>query len=80
MDRRNSNARIKANNKYNAKTYDQLRCNYRKTERLNELVEYAAQQRNTSKAEYILNAVRDRLTKDGITLDMLPPIEDKEPT
>ena len=75
MEKKNSDARIKANNRYNAKTYDQLRCNYRKDERLNDLVDFAAKKLGTSKADYIVTAVKNRLESDGIHLEDLPPIE-----
>ena len=75
IDKKNTDARIKANNRYNAKTYDQLRCNYRKEERLNELVELAAEKHNISKAEYMLTAIRFKLESDGVTIDQLHPID-----
>lgn len=76
LDKKNTDARIKANNRYNVKTYDQLRCNYRKEYRLNELVELAANNAKISKAEYMIIAIRAKLDADGITIDMLPDISE----
>lgn len=70
-----SDAKKRANAKYNAKTYDQLRCNYRKDERLNDLVDLAAKKLGTSKADYITTAIKSRLKADGIHLEDLPQIE-----
>ena len=67
-----SEAKIRANARYNNKTYDVVQIRVLKTERINDLVDMAASRSNTSKASYILAAIKQQLAKDGITIDSLP--------
>ena len=67
-----SEAKIRANARYNNKTYDVVQIRVLKTEHINDLIDMAASRSNTSKAAYILAAIKQQLAKDGITLDMLP--------
>ena len=67
-----SEAKIRANARYNNKTYDVVQIRVLKTERINDLVDLAASRSNTSKAAYILAAIKTQLAKDGITIYMLP--------
>lgn len=74
---KNSAARIKANAKYGGKTYELIGARARKTERLSDQLDIAATRAGTSKAAYILDAIRARLQADGISADDLPPLDDK---
>lgn len=67
-----SKARIAANGRYNAKTYDQIAFRSLKSKRLPELLGLVTIQSKQSKNAYIESAVFEKLAKDGITLDMLP--------
>ena len=76
-----SKARIKANARYNAKTYEQIKFQSRKENRLRELIAIAADKRGISSAQYIVEAVQVQFNTDGITPDMLPEVEpDQEET
>lgn len=70
---KNSRAKLDANNRYVNKTYEIITARSRKSDRLNDLIDIAANNANTSKAAYILDSIRDHLNRDGITPDMLPP-------
>lgn len=70
-----SDAKKRANAKYDAKTYDQIKFRTRKEERLNDMIDLAAKKLGTSKADYIVTAVKNRLESDGIKIEDLPPIE-----
>lgn len=61
--------------KYNADKYDQIKVFAPKEYKLQGLIELACNQKNTSKAKYIIAAIQAQLAKDGITLDMLPSEE-----
>lgn len=67
MDKpKNSSAKIRANARYNAKTYDVLQVRIPKSELINERIALAVKAgRATSKAEYVKQAVNDRLKNDG---------------
>jgi len=67
-----SKAKLRANAKYNAKTYEKVSFDSRKEYRLTELVNYAAALKKISKAQYIESAIQSQLAHDGITIDMLP--------
>ncbi len=73
---KNSQARIAANNRYKNKVYDTISFQAPRTERLNEQLNAGAARAGTSKAGYILDTLRARLAADGITPDMLPPVDD----
>lgn len=60
-----SEAKIRANARYNNKTYDVVQIRVLKTERINERIALAASRTNTSKAAYILAAIKTQLSKDG---------------
>ena len=77
---KNSAARIKANAKYGSKTYELIGARARKEERLNERLEMGAARAGTSKASYILETLREKLDRDGITPDMLPPLPPSDQT
>lgn len=70
-----SKAKIAANSRYNAKTYDVLSIRVLKSEHINELLDKAIAGSNVSKAAYILTAIREKLASDGVMLD----ISDKAP-
>lgn len=67
-----SESRLKANKKYMNKAYIEIKFRARRETRLNDLIEFAAQQTNKSKAQYMLDAIQAQLNKDGIIIDMLP--------
>lgn len=81
-----SKARIKANDKYNKKAYEQIKIYARKETRLNELIKIAAQKRNISRQAYIVMAIEQQLSYDNITISALDDLpgtnenisEDKE--
>ena len=73
---KNSKAKLDANNRYVLKTYETVSTRAKRTDRVNDLVEIAAGRAGQSKAAYILDAIRTRLDADGITPDMLPPMDD----
>lgn len=70
-----SKARIEANARYNAKTYEQIKIQIRKELRMQELLEIACTQTGKSKAQYITEAIQTQLDRDGITPDVLPDQE-----
>lgn len=68
-------SQIRASVKYKKKTYEMIRFDSRKTDRLSELIALAAERRGISRAQYINNAIRVQLKADDISIDDLPPIE-----
>lgn len=61
-----SKAKVRANARYNAKTYDVLQIRVLKSEAINERIDQAVKAgKAKSKAEYVLQAVNDRLRDDG---------------
>ena len=72
----NSKAKIAANNRYKIKTYETVSAQSPRKDRLNELLTIASDNAGQSKAAYILDAICARLDADGITPDMLPPMDD----
>lgn len=68
-DRRISKARIRANQKYNAKTYDVLTIRAKKELSIVELINRAWPGRAASKNEYMLNAIAEQLKRDGFEVD-----------
>lgn len=60
------------NKKYNDKTYEQLGFRSRKAERLDELITLGAEKTGQTKSMYMKSAIQSQLTRDGITIDMLP--------
>ena len=60
------------NKKYNDKTYEQLGFRSRKDERLDELITLGAEKTGQTKSMYMKGAIQSQLTRDGITIDMLP--------
>lgn len=73
---KNSKARLDANNRYVLKTYETISTRARRTDRINELIDIGAARAGQSKAAYILDSITDRLQRDGITADDLPPLPD----
>lgn len=73
---KNSQARIKANGRYTIKTYETISTRARREDRINDLVDIGAARAGQSKAAYILDSITDRLQRDGITADDLPPLPD----
>lgn len=73
---KNSKAKLDANNRYVLKTYETVSTRAKRADRVNDLVDIAAERAGQSKAAYILDAIRARLDADGITPDMLPPMDD----
>lgn len=73
-------AQKRANNKYKAKAYDQINYRVPRHERLKELVNYASEKAGKSSAQYVVDAIKTQLDKDGITIDQLPAVEDSEQT
>lgn len=65
-----SKAKIQANARYNVKAYDVLQCRIAKSEHINDLIAAAVRAgHDTSKAAYVLNAVKARLRQDGVITD-----------
>ena len=73
---KNSKARLDANNRYVVKTYETISTRARREERINDLVDIGAGKAGQSKQAYILDSILQRLDRDGITPDMLPPLPD----
>ena len=78
---KSSKARIAANARYRVKAYETISAQARREERLNDQLQMGADRAGQSKAAYILDTLRDRLQRDGITADDLPPLPaaDTEP-
>lgn len=66
-------SRNKASQRYNALHMEIVTCRAYKQERINERIAAAAKLHGTSKADYILTAIRACLDADGVTVDSLPP-------
>ena len=56
-----SKAKIAANARYNAKTFDVLQCRVKKSENINQRIDDAIRGTDTSKAAFILDAIRAKL-------------------
>lgn len=67
-----SQAHIRSNARYNAKTYELIQTRAHKTERMGELLTLAAAVSGKSKAQYILDAIKTQLAADKISVDDLP--------
>lgn len=74
-----SDARMRANARYNLKAYEQIAVRSRRADRLNDLIDLAADRRGISKASYIIGAIRTQLEADAVTLSDLPPAPTEEP-
>lgn len=74
MPRTYSDAKQRANTRYNNNTYELIGARARKSERLNEQLQTGADRAGISKAAYILDTLRDRLQRDGISAADLPPL------
>lgn len=72
-----SDAKKRADAKYHKRTYEQIKISSRKELRISELIDLAADKNKCSRAQYITDAIRSKLAADGITVDMLPPLEDE---
>ena len=64
-------AQNRATQKYHAEHMEEIKFRAQKSERLNDLINAAAQRCGTAKAEYMKRAITDRLTADGVTLESL---------
>lgn len=73
MERKTSDAQIRATKKYKSKTYEPLRIDVNRNERINDLLNIAKEKTGKSKAQYVIDALHVQLANDGITVDMLPP-------
>ena len=62
-----SEARIRANTKYNRKVFETIQVRVRKAERIGMLIAIGATRASVSKATYILDAIKAKLSADGIT-------------
>ena len=69
MTAKASEARLRANARYNAKTYDVITIRALKGEAITDRIEQAAARASVSKNKYILDAIRARLDADNITSD-----------
>lgn len=56
-----SKAKIAANRRYNEKTFDVVQCRVKKSENINQRIEDAIRGTDTSKAAFILDAIRAKL-------------------
>lgn len=70
-----TDAQRRAQNKYKAKSYDQINYRVPKEERLKQRIHIASRLTGVSSAQYVLDAVRAKLESDGVTLESLPPEE-----
>lgn len=76
MEKKNSAARIAANNRHTAKTYEQIRAWSRRDLKRIEALKQIARARGLSYQEYILQLIDDGLQRDGVTVSELPPAEE----
>ena len=75
MVNKTSKAKIAANKRYNEKTFDVLQCRIKKSERINERINNAIQDTNTTKAAFILDAIQAKLNVDPNTITIrLDPV------
>lgn len=56
---------------YNANAYEQIKIQSRKEKRLNDMIKLASKKRNISASVYIVMAIEQLLSYDGITFDDL---------
>ena len=70
-----TDAQRRAQNKYKAKSYDQINYRVPKEERLKQRINIASHLTGVSSTQYVLDAVRAKLESDGVTLESLPPEE-----
>ena len=77
---KNSQARIAANNRYKNKVYETISFQSPRPDRLSEQLSIGAEKAGISKAAYIADTLRDRLQRDGITPDLLPPLDSDSTT
>ena len=70
-----SEARLKANAKYNAKAYDQIALRAEKALHLPERIKAGATKAGKSTRGYLIEAITEKLDADGI-----PPATDTEQT
>lgn len=73
---RYSQAQNRATQKYHALHMEEIRCRVQKRERINDRIAIAARKRATTKAAYVLDAIRAQLDADGVTLESLPPSDE----
>ena len=75
-----SKAQIAAAGRYKVKTYETISFQSPRKDRLNELLTIGANRAGQSKAAYMLDSITDRLQRDGITPDLLPPLDSDSAT
>lgn len=71
-----SDAKKRANRKYNEKTYDQIKIIGKKTDALNLRIQQAAEQTGVSKNAYIVAAIEKQLEIDGFGRDTICAVVD----
>lgn len=64
-------AQKRANENYRKKHLDYITIQTKKEDRIRDLVHLATHKMNCSSNEYMINAVKNKLNMDGITIDML---------
>ena len=57
---------------YNANTYEQIKVDSRKENRLRERIEIASKKHGIKSRQYIIEALEKAVQADGITIDSLP--------
>lgn len=75
-----NDARNKASQRYNAAHMEIVTCRAYKRECINDRLAIAAKLRATTKAGYMLDAIRQRLDADGVTLASIASPADDPPT
>ena len=68
-EKKNSEARIRANNKYNAKAYDRINLAVPKGQKAT--IQAAADAAKQSLNGYVVKAVEDRMEREGSTEEVL---------
>lgn len=72
-----SKAKIAANRRYNEKNFDVVQCRVKKSENINQRIDDAIRGTDTSKAAFILDAIRAKL--DGVQGGNTPVQAQPEP-
>lgn len=63
---------------YLRENHDRINYSTSKVSRMKELIEFAAKSTGTTINGYITKAVNNQLETDGISIDMLPPLEEQD--
>lgn len=64
-------AQQRATNKYNQRVYETVSAKSLREERINDQIAIAAEKTGKSRMAYILDAIRERLERDGVTRESL---------